>query len=95
MLCKACGTQCSSSVPLLASSTDKQCDLTETVESRSATGLSALTTETRAELQWWIQEASAHNQTLVATQLPDMLIKTDASLVGWGAQHQGCRTGGQ
>ena len=55
----------------------------------------ALTTETRAELQWWAQEASAHNQTAVATQRPDMVIETDASLIGWGAQHQGCRTGGQ
>ena len=55
----------------------------------------ALTTEAQAELQWWAQEASAQNQTPVAAQLPDMIIKTDASLVSWGAQHQGCRTGGQ
>ena len=54
-----------------------------------------LTTETRTELQWWAQEASAHNQTPVATQLPDMIIETDASLVGWGARHQGRWTGGQ
>ena len=53
----------------------------------------ALTTEARAELQWWAQEASAQNQTPMAAQLPDMIIKTNASLVGWGAQHQGCRTG--
>ena len=44
----------------------------------------ALTTEARAELQWWAQEASAQNQTPVAAQLQDMIIKTDASLVCWG-----------
>ena len=54
-----------------------------------------MTTEAREELQWWAQEASAQNQTPVAAQLPDMIIETDASLVGWGAQHQVCRTGGQ
>ena len=31
----------------------------------------------------------------MAVQLPDMINETDVSLVGWGAQHQGCRTGGQ
>ena len=80
-----------------ASSTDKQCNITGTVKSRSAQTYHrkiALTTEARAELQWWAQEASAQNQTPVAAQLPDMIIKTDASLVSWGAQHQGCWTGG-
>ena len=51
----------------------------------------ALTEETRAELQ----KVSAHNQTLVVTQVPDMVIETDASLMGWGAQCQEHRTGGQ
>ena len=55
----------------------------------------ALTEETRTELQWWAQEASAHNQTPVVTQVPDMVIETDASLAGWGAQCQEHRTGGQ
>ena len=55
----------------------------------------ALTEETRAELQWWAQKASAHNQTPVVTQVPDMVIETDASLMGWGAQCQEHRTGGQ
>ena len=55
----------------------------------------ALTTEARAELQWWAQEASIQNQTPVVAHLPDMIIETEASLVGWGALHQGCWTGGQ
>ena len=82
-----------SSIPSPASSTDKQCNITEV--QKAYYQRIALTTEARAELQWWAQEASALNQAPVAPQLPDTIIETDASLVGWGAQHQGCRTEGQ
>ena len=46
----------------------------------------------KIELEWWAQVVTIHNQWPVT---PDMIIQTDTSLVGWGVQHQGCRTGRQ
>ena len=46
------------------------------------------------ELDWWVQEAATHNQLPVTSPVPDLIIVTDASLLGWGAQHRRCQTGG-
>ena len=55
----------------------------------------ALSVEVRTVLEWWVQEAATHNQSPVTPPVPNMITETDASLIGWGAQHQGCQTGGQ
>ena len=52
----------------------------------------ALSGEARTELEWWVQEAATHNQSPVTPSVPNMIIETNASLIGWDAQHQGCQT---
>lgn len=45
------------------------------------------------ELQWWIKEVHRWNGKPITTPPPDMIIETDASLLGWGAW-MGMSTGG-
>ena len=53
-----------------------------------------LTVEAREELTWWSQAARNHNAAPIIIPPPDLVIETDASLVGWGARCLDQRTGG-
>ncbi len=53
-----------------------------------------LTAEAKQELQWWIQEIRHWNGKAVSQPTPDMVIETDASMLGWGAAHRDLTTGG-
>lgn len=37
------------------------------------------------ELQWWSQKLLRWNGRLITPPLPDLTVKTDATLLGWGA----------
>jgi hypothetical protein len=54
-----------------------------------------LTTDCKKELRWWIQELSNSNGKAIIAPMPDMVITTDASKVGWGGIVKGTRTQGQ
>ena len=47
----------------------------------------------KAELLWWINDI-AQSQRLLLTTNPDLILTTDASLLGWGAVLNGMETGG-
>ena len=53
-----------------------------------------LTVEAREELTLWSQAARNHNAAPIIIPPPDLVIETDASLVGWGARCLDQRTGG-
>ena len=53
-----------------------------------------LSMESKVELQWWISEMEDWNGKSVLPQTPDMVIETDASLLGWGASMDSTATGG-
>lgn len=46
------------------------------------------------ELGWWIDELRNWNGRAVLPQVPDMIVETDASRLGWGAACEGVCTGG-
>ena len=46
------------------------------------------------ELQWWETHLTNWNGRSLILPPPTMTIETDASTIGWGAAHQGTRTGG-
>ena len=48
-----------------------------------------LSQPSRVELQWWCQCLTSHNGKPIRTPHPDLIIYTDASLLGWGATSQG------
>jgi len=54
----------------------------------------ALTPEAREELLWWSSTAKTYNSAPLAQPRPDLVIETDASLLGWGARCQDLCTGG-
>lgn len=39
----------------------------------------------KEELQWWYQHLQEWNRKTIVMMDPDMVIETDASLLGWGA----------
>ena len=53
-----------------------------------------LTMEAREELTCWSQAAGSHNAAPIMIPPPDIVIKTDASHVGWVPRCQDQRTGG-
>lgn len=53
-----------------------------------------LTQEALLELDWWSSKMSLVNGKNIRTQEPDMVMETDASMLGWGAVCNGTRTGG-
>ena len=53
-----------------------------------------LTPEAQAELLWWARTAKTYNSSPLIQSPPDLVIKTDASLLGWGARCQELRTVG-
>ena len=54
-----------------------------------------LTPEAREELIWWSQQAEKWNSAPLVDVEPNLIIETDASLLGWGAWCNNTRTGGQ
>ena len=54
----------------------------------------ALSTEAKDELQWWLAHLNAWNGRALLRPSPDVIIETDASRSGWGAVCQGVTTGG-
>ena len=48
----------------------------------------------KEELQWWYQHLQEWNGKPIAMMDPDMVIETDASLLGWGARCTNIQTGG-
>ena len=54
----------------------------------------ALSTEAKDELQWWLAHLNAWNGRALVRPSPDVIIETDASRTGWGAVCQGETTGG-
>ena len=62
--------------------------------SRSFDTLVTLDQMAREELQWWRDQLVTCNGKDIVPPVPNMVIETDASTVGWGAVCQGIRTGG-
>ena len=85
-----------SHVPSPTPSSDKQSDTSSGFRtSGDETELpQSITVEAREELTWWSQAARNHNAAPIIIPPPDLVIKTDASLVGWGARCLDQRTGG-
>jgi len=48
----------------------------------------------KEELLWWVNQLSTWNGKAILPQPPDLIVETDASLLGWGAVSEGIRTGG-
>lgn len=48
-----------------------------------------MSAEARQELTWWSEQVCKWNGRSVTLGEPDLVIETDASLLGWGAQMQG------
>ena len=46
------------------------------------------------ELHWWVAHLTAWNSRASLTPAPDLVIETDASMLGWGAVCEGVRIGG-
>ena len=46
------------------------------------------------ELNWWVVSMASQNGRNILTQEPDLMMKSDASLLGWGAECNGIRTSG-
>ena len=56
--------------------------------------MTALSTEAKDELQWWLAHLNAWNGRALVRPSPDVIIEKDASRTGWGAVCQGETTGG-
>ena len=50
--------------------------------------------ELKAEVEWWIEMLNRWNGHLILPLTPDLVIETDASLLGWGAATEQMNTGG-
>ncbi|KAM8977409.1 uncharacterized protein RCH25_044212 [Pelodytes ibericus] len=53
-----------------------------------------LTDEVRLELQWWLTHMTAWNGSAIFGCIPDFILESDASLLGWGATCGTLTTGG-
>ncbi|XP_053309715.1 uncharacterized protein LOC128471763 [Spea bombifrons] len=54
-----------------------------------------LTVEAREELLWWLKHVDAWNGKAIFSSLPDIVIESDASQLGWGARCGYRTTGGR
>ncbi|KAM4698712.1 uncharacterized protein WCC33_014250 [Rhinophrynus dorsalis] len=57
--------------------------------------LVALSTDAREELLWWLKHLDAWNGRAIFGVMPDLVIESDASLLGWGARLGDLSTGGK
>ena len=48
----------------------------------------------KEELLWWVHQLTTWNGRAILSQTPDLVVETDASLLGWGAVSEEVRTGG-
>jgi hypothetical protein len=62
---------------------------------QSYEGQVTLTSGSKDELQWWIYSLQEWNGKAIASSSPDLIITTDSSKIGWGAECQGETTQGQ
>jgi len=62
--------------------------------SQSYETLANLDQDTLLELDWWITSMPHQNRRSILPQVPDLLMESDASLLGWDAVCKGVRTGG-
>jgi hypothetical protein len=62
---------------------------------QSYEGRVTLTSGSKDELQWWIYSLQEWNGKAIASSSPDLIITTDSSKIGWGAECQGKTTQGQ
>jgi hypothetical protein len=49
--------------------------------------------QARLELSWWIAGVRDWNGRTIRTPTPDLVMESDASLLGWRAQAEGLATG--
>ncbi|CAG8679794.1 2612_t:CDS:2, partial [Dentiscutata heterogama] len=54
-----------------------------------------LSTESRAQITWWINELQKWNGIAILQQLPEITIYTDASHTGWGTVLENCLISGK
>ena len=54
----------------------------------------SLSQAAKQDLQWWIREVKKWNGRRILTETPDLVIDSDASLLGWGATTSSLATGG-
>lgn len=57
--------------------------------------LISLSQEARTELQWWLDHMEAWNGRAIFVSLPDLVIESDASCLGWGASCGAVSVGGR
>ena len=62
-------------------------------KSQSFEGLVTLIQEALLELEWWSTKRNLVNGKSLLTLDPDMIVETDASMLGWGAVCKGVGTG--
>ena len=48
----------------------------------------------KEELLWWVHQLATWNGRTILSKTPDLVVESDASLLGWGAVSGGLRTGG-
>ncbi|KAM4723097.1 uncharacterized protein WCC33_009317 [Rhinophrynus dorsalis] len=55
----------------------------------------ALSSDAKEELVWWLKHLDAWNGKAIFGMEPDLIIESDASLLGWGAHSDDLSTGGK
>ena len=63
-------------------------------EHQSCETMLPLTPEVKGELRWWLQSLVASNGRNIITLMADLVITTDSSSLGWGAECQGLTKAG-
>ena len=66
----------------------------ELSRSHSFEAMVTLDDSAKEELLWWVHQLTTWNGRAILSQTPDLVVETDASLLGWGAVPEGMRTGG-
>ena len=66
----------------------------ELSRSHSFEAMVTLDDSAKEELLWWVHQLTTWNGRAILSQTPDLVVETDASLLGWGAVSEGVRTGG-
>ena len=66
----------------------------ELSRSHSFESMVTLDDSAKEELLWWVHQVTTWNGRAIISQTPDLVVETDASLLGWGAVSGEVRTGG-
>ncbi|KAM4702972.1 uncharacterized protein WCC33_011531 [Rhinophrynus dorsalis] len=59
------------------------------------TDIITLSSDAREELIWWLKHLDAWNGKAIFGMIPDLVIESDASMLGWGARLGNLSTGGK